>query len=326
MSQTHRRRFMLSAGALLVAPLARAQQAAKVYRVGYLAVSPRPAIGPLYDAFKDALRELGYVEGRNLVLEFRSAEGKPERLPELANDLVRSKVDVIVTAINAITHAARRATTTIPIVMIVGTDVVGEGFVASLAKPGGNVTGLTWDVGVEVMAKRFEFLKEAVPKASRIAVLWDPGQDAPAFKRAIEQGGKAVGATLIWPEVTDELEPAFETAVREGAQALFTGGGARLYRFRQRVVDLAAKYRLPDTYHDSAFADAGGLMSYAPNLVGMFRRSAVYVDKILKGAKPGDLPVEQPTRLELVINLKTARALGLTIPPSLLLRADRVIE
>jgi len=303
-----------------------AQQPGKLHRIGYLATNPRSAFAGLYDALVDSLRVLGHVEGKNLVIELRSAEGKPERLDALAAELVRANVDLILTAVNGQTHAAKRATRTIPIVMIVGTDVVAEGFVAGLARPGGNITGLTWDVGIEVMAKRFEFLKEAVPKASRIAVLWDPGQDAPAFKRAIEEGGKAVGATLIWPEVTDELEPAFESAVREGAQALFTGGGARLFGLRKRVVELAAKYRLPDTHYDSAFADAGGLMSYAPNLEGLFRRAAVYVDKILKGAKPGDLPVEQPTRIDLVINLKTAKALGITIPPVLLLRADRVIE
>ena len=272
------------------------------------------------------LRELGYVEGRNLVIDYRSAEGKPERLPELVRDLVRSKVEVIVTATNIVTRAAWQTTKVAPIVMTVGTDVVAEGFAASLARPGGNVTGVTWDVGVEVMAKRFEFLKEIMPNVSRIAVLFDPGQDAPGFKRAIEEGGKAIDATLIWPEVTDELEPAFEMAVRERAQALLTGGGARLYRLRNKVVELAIRHRLPDTHYDSAFVDAGGLMSYAPNLAALFKRAAVYVDKILKGAKPGDLPVEQPTRIDLVINLKTAKALGLKLPQSLLLRADRVIE
>ena len=272
------------------------------------------------------LRELGYVEGRNLVIDYRSAEGKPERLPELVRDLVRSKVEAIVTPTNIVTRAAWQTTKVAPIVMTVGTDVVAEGFAASLARPGGNVTGVTWDVGVEVMAKRFEFLKEIMPNVSRIAVLFDPGQDAPGFKRAIEEGGKAIDATLIWPEVTDELEPAFEMAVRERAQALLTGGGARLYRLRNKVVELAIRHRLPDTHYDSAFVDAGGLMSYAPNLAALFKRAAVYVDKILKGAKPGDLPVEQPTRIDLVINLKTAKALGLKLPQSLLLRADRVIE
>ena len=327
MNSAKRRQFLLAAGALLAAPLARAQQAGRVYRISWLAMNNPLEMAPhLVEALREGLRELGYVEGRNLVIEFRSAQGKPERLDAVAAELVRSQVDVIVTGVNFATHAAKRATKTIPIVMTVGTDVVEEGFVGSLARPGGNITGVTWDVGVDVMAKRFEFLKEAVAKLDRIAVLWDPGQDAPGFKRAIEEGGKAVGATLIWPEVSDDLEPAFNMAVRERAQALFTGGGARLFRMRKRVVELAAKHRLPDTHYDSAFVDEGGLMSYAPNLPGLYRGAAKYIDRILKGAKPGDLPVEQPMRIDLVINLKTARTLGLKIPQSLLMRADRVIE
>jgi putative ABC transport system substrate-binding protein len=326
MSQVRRRNFLLATGALLAAPLARAQPARKAYRVGYLSVNPPQVNSHLLKAFREGMRELGYVEGRNLEIELRHAEGKLERLDAVAVELVRSDVDVIVTAINATTHAAKRATKTIPIVMTVGTDVIDEGLVASLAKPGGNITGLTWDVGVEVVAKRFQFLKEAAPKLSRIAVLWDPGQDARVYKSVIEEGGKAVGATLIWPKVTDDLEPAFDMAVREVAQAIFTAGGARLFRLRKQVVELAAKHRLPDTHYSSEFVGAGGLMSYAPNLPSLFRGAAKYIDRILKGAKPGDLPVEQPTRIDLVINLKTARALGLTIPQSILLRADRVIE
>ena len=227
MSQTRRRQFVLCAGVLLAAPLVRAQQPGKIHRVAYLSVNPRPTSSVLVEALVQQLRELGYVEGRNLVIDYRSAEGKPERLPELVRDLVRSKVEAIVTPTNIVTRAAWQTTKVAPIVMTVGTDVVAEGFAASLARPGGNVTGVTWDVGVEVMAKRFEFLKEIMPNVSRIAVLFDPGQDAPGFKRAIEEGGKAIDATLIWPEVTDELEPAFEMAVRERAQALLTGGGAR---------------------------------------------------------------------------------------------------
>lgn len=327
MNFARRRQFLLAASALLAAPIVGAQPAGRVYRIGWLTLGkPSPASAYLTEALKEGLRELGYVEGRNYTFEVRSAEGRMERLDAAAAELVSSKVDVIVTNVNATTHAAQRATKTIPIVMTVGTDVVKEGFAASLARPGGNITGLTWDVGVDVMAKRFEFLKEAVPRLSRVAVLWDPGQDAPGFKRAIEEGGKAAGVKLIWPEVADDLEPAFAMAVREGAQALLTGGGNRMFMARKRVVELAARHKLPDAHYDSAFVDEGGLMSYAPNLPTLFRGAAKFVDRILKGAKAGDLPVEQPMRIDLVINLKTARTLGLTIPQSLLVRADRVIE
>ena len=326
MGQVQRRQFLMAAGALLAAPLARAQTAGRIYRVGYLATYPPQTFSQLLVALIEGLRDLGYVEGRNLVFDRRHADGKTERLPEVASELARSNPDVIVTSVNAQTHAAKRATQTIPIVMIVGTDVVAEGFVASLARPGGNITGLTWDVGLEIMAKRFEFLKEALPRVSRVAVLWDPGQDAQAFRRVIEQGAAAVGVTLIWPEVTDDLEKAFATAVRERAEAVFTGGGSRLFRMRKEVVELAARHRLPDTHYSGEFVEAGGLMSYAPNLPDMFKRAATHIAKILRGAKPGDLPVEQPAKVDLLINLKTAKALGITIPPSLLIRADRVIE
>ena len=327
MNFAKRRQFLLATGALLAAPMVEAQPAGKVYRIGWLTLGkPSPSSAYLTEALKEGLRELGYVEGRNYAIEARSAEGKMDRLDAAAAELTGSKVDVIVTNVNATTHAAKRATKTIPIVMTVGTDVVEEGFAASLARPGGNITGLTWDVGVDMMAKRFEFLKEAVPKLARVAVLWDPGQDAPGFKRAIEEGGKAAGLKLIWPEVADDLEPAFAIAVRENAQALFTGGGNRMFMARKRVVELAAKHRLPDAHYDSAFVDDGGLMSYAPNLPALFKGAAKHIDRILKGAKPGDLPVERPMRIDLVINLKTARTLGLTIPQSILLRADRVIE
>ena len=224
------------------------------------------------------------------------------------------------------TNAAKRATQTIPIVMIVSTDVVKEGFVSSLARPGGNITGLTWDVGLEIVAKRFEFLKEALPKLSRVAVLWDAGQDAAGFESVIKEGAASVGVKLIWLNVAEDLEPAFAEARRAGAQAIFTGGGARLFRLRKEVVALAARYRLPDSHYSAEFAEAGGLMSYAPNVPDMYRRAATYVDKILRGAKPADLPVEQPTRIDLLVNRTTAKALGLSLPQSLLLRAERVIE
>jgi putative ABC transport system substrate-binding protein len=324
-----RREFLLGAGALLGARLARAQSDAKIHRVGYLSFNAAtPASSPLLRALLAGLDDLGYVESRNLAFETRHADGKPERLPAAAAALILSKPDVIVTAVNAQTHAARKATPHIPIVMVVGTDVIGEGLAQSLARPGGNVTGLTWDVGADVMAKRFEFLKEAVPNLSRVAVLWDPGQDAAIFESAIARGAAATGLKLNWLNLkeNDDLEQHFATAARERDQAVFTGGGARLWGRRKQVVALAAKYRLPDTHYSAEFVEAGGLMAYAPNLPAMFKRAAVYVDKILRGAKPGDLPIEQPTEIDLLVNLKTAKALGLNIPQSLLLRADRVIE
>jgi putative ABC transport system substrate-binding protein len=317
---------MLTIGTLLAASFARAQTATKVHRVVWLGINPPTASQHLITALTEGLRSHGYVEGRNLIFEFRHADGKMERLPELAAEVARTRPDVLVTSTNPFTHAARRATQTIPIVMVVGTDVVNEGFVASLAHPGGNITGLTWDVGVVTMAKRFEFLKEAMPKLSRVAVLWDPGADAAAFESAIKEGAARSGLKLIWLRVTDDLETLFAETQRAGAQAIFTGGGVRLFRLRKEVVTLAARYRLPDTHYTAEFVDAGGLMSYAPNLPEMFRRAAVHIDKILRGAKPAELPVEQPTRIDLVINLKTAKALGLSLPNSLLVRADRVIE
>jgi putative ABC transport system substrate-binding protein len=326
MTQFTRRRLLLSTGALLLPPAAWAQAADRVYRVVYLTTFPPQLRARYTDFLKRGLRESGYVEGRNLVFEHRHVDGRTERLPELAREIVRSGPDVIVTGINAQTRAAQGATRAIPIVMIVGTNVVEEGFVASLAHPGGNITGLTWDAGLEVLTKLFEFLKEAVPGLSRVAMLWDPGQDAGAFREELAKAAAAAELDVIWLEVRDDLEPLYATAVRKGAQALLTGGGARLFRWRRDVAELAAKHRLPDAHYDSAFVDAGGFMSYAPSLSGLFARAAVYIDRILKGANPADLPVEQPTQFDLVINLKTARALGLTVPSSLLLRADRLLQ
>lgn len=322
----NRRETLAALLALGAAPWGRCAGAQAVHRIGYLKLGPLAGDGADHrSAFLQGLRELGYVEGRNLAIEYRSAEGRPERLAEAAGALVRAKVALIVTDINLETRAARQAAGSLPIVMVVGTDVVAEGFVASLANPGGNITGLTWDVGFEVITKRFELLREAAPKATRIAVLWDPERSSPNLGRMIERGGEAVGAALVWIDAGRGLEAAFAEARRGGAQALFTGG-ARLFPQRRRVVELAALHRLPDAHYDSAFVEAGGLMSYAPNLVSMYRRAATYVGRILEGTKPADLPIEQPTKIELVLNLKTARMLGLAIPQSLLIRADRVIE
>lgn len=317
---------MLTAGALLAASCARAQTVGKPHRVVWLGINPPNAAQHLVAALTEGLRSLGYIEGRNLIFEYRHADGKMERLPELAAEVARSRPDVIVTSTNPFTHAAKRATQTIPIVMVVGTDVVNEGFVASLGHPGANITGLTWDVGVVTMAKRFEFLKEAMPGLSRVAVLWDPGADAAAFESAIKEGAASSGLKLIWLRVSDDLEALFAEARLAGAQAIFTGGGVRLFRLRKELVALAARYRFPDTHYSAEFVEAGGLMSYAPNLPEMFRRAASHIDKILRGAKPAELPVEQPTRIDLVVNLKTAKTLGLSLPSSLLARADRIIE
>ena len=329
MTRRDRRRLLLASAALLLPVAVRAQPAARVHRVVYLTLY-RPRERNRYtDHLLDALRELGYVEGRNLAFDYRHADGRVERLPELAHAIVRDKPDVIVTGVNAFTRVAQQATRTIPIVMVVGTDVIREGFVTSLARPGGNITGLAWEAGRGVYTKRIEFLREVLPDLRRVALLWDQGQDAAVFRQVFEEDATAAGLQVIRLEMEKEeadLEPHFSRAVREGAQALATGGGTRLFRQHKRVVELAAKYRLPDTHYDSIFVDAGGLMSYAPSLAGLFRRSATYVDKILRGADPGTLPVEQPTQFDLVINLRTARALGLSIPESLLLRANRVIE
>ena len=329
MTRRHRRRLLLASAALLLPLAVRARPAERVHRVVYLTLY-RPRERNRYtDHLLDALRELGYVEGRNLAFDYRHADGRVERLPELAHAIVRDKPDVIVTGVNAFTRLAQQATRTIPIVMVVGTDVIREGFVTSLARPGGNITGLAWEAGRGVYTKRIEFLREVLPDLRRVALLWDQGQDAAVFRQVFEEDATAAGLQVIRLEMEKEeadLEPHFSRAVREGAQALATGGGTRLFRQHKRVVELAAKYRLPDTHYDSIFVDAGGLMSYAPSLAGLFRRSATYVDKILRGADPGTLPVEQPTQFDLVINLRTARALGLSIPESLLLRANRVIE
>lgn len=321
-----RRRLLLASCVLVLPATARPQPARRAHRLVYLTLYPAQARNPYTDHLKLGLRELGYVEGRDFTLEHRHADGQPAKLSQVARQIVREAPEVIVTGVNAFTRAARQATSTIPIVMVVGTDVVKEGFVASLAQPGGNITGLTWDAGLETYSKRVEYLKELMPTLARVAVIWDAGQDAAAYRAVLARDAVAAGWTVIWLEYQEDLEPVFAQAAQQGAQALFTGGGTRLFRQRSRVAELAAKYRLADSHYDSAFVEAGGLMSYAPSLQGLFRRSAVYVDKILKGARPAELPVEQPTQFELVINLRTARALGLEVPRSLLLRADRLIE
>ncbi len=325
-----RRRFVAGAGAvLLAAPLvADAQQAGKVARIGVLGdTSPPPESGSVIAAFRQGLRDLGYVEGRNVTIEYLWADGNRERLPDLATDLVRSRVDVVLALGPASARAAKNATTTIPVVFVGSGDPIAEGLVSSLARPGGNITGLS-NESEEMNAKWLELLKETVPALARVAVLWAPNNSA---HRRMRQGIESAAQTLrvtaqfLGVEGRDDLTRAFTALTRARAGALIVLPGARIGDERL-IVDLAVKNRLPGMYPFPVYAKEGGLMAYGPNTEEMSRQAATYVDKILKGAKPGDLPVEQPTKFELVINLKTAKALGITIPQSLLLRADQIIE
>ncbi len=312
-------------------PLAtEAQQSAKVPRIGWLSIaSHTPAISHLLEAFWQGLRELGYVEGQNIAVEYRFAEGRPERLPEFAAQLVALKVDVIVTPNPAGTQAAREATRTIPIIMLGVADPVGSGLVASLARPGGNITGLTPTASSVMWGKRLELLKETVPKVSRVAVLRNPtNPDAAEMSRDVGGAARALGVQLqvLDVRVPKELNSAFARMTRDRAGALLVTGDTLFTLHREQIALLAIKSRLPAIFGARESAEAGGLIAYGRSLPYEFRRAATYVDKILKGAKPGDLPVEQPTKFELVINLKTAKALGITIPQSVLIRADQVIQ
>jgi len=327
---TPRRHVLALVAGALAAPFASlAQQPAKTPRIGFLHPAPPGGVpGLRLEAFQDALRELGYVEGKNVQLEVRWGNGEFERLPALAAELVRSKVAVIVAATSPSVLAARKATSTIPIVMPVGSDPVADGLVASLARPGGNITGLSM-MAPELGEKRLQLLRETFPEASRaVAVLWNP---AYAGMRARFEEAKVsapkLGLTTQSVEVRDtrELDVAFEAIVREHPEALVLSDPFTTSQ-RARIVAFAAEHRLPAIYESSDFVDVGGLMSFGPNISNLYRGAAVYVDKILKGAKPGDLPIEQPTKFELVLNMKTAKALGISFPASVLSRADRLIE
>ena len=313
--------------AILVAPLAAtAQQTGKVYRLGYL--SPLPGIRTLEEAFRQHLRELGYVEGQNLIIEWRFAEGRIETFPSLAAELVRLKVDCILTLGVQATADAKQATATIPIVMgALDDDPVRRGLIASFARPGGNVTGIT-SLAEQVAGKRLQLLKEVVPRASRVAIVWPPfpGGSSPHLPET-QTAARALGIQLQSLEVPapDGLEQAFNSAVKGRADALIVVGTGFINSHRARVLDLVAKTRLPAIYTIPAWVEDGGLMSYASDPRERFRRAASYVDRIFKGAKPADLPVEQPTKFELVVNLKAAKAINLTMPPSLLARVDRII-
>jgi putative ABC transport system substrate-binding protein len=306
---------------------AEAQQPARIPRIGILSPASESFFSARDEAFRQRLRELGY-EGKNIVIEYRYAEGKGERVPELAAELVRLKVDVIVTGGPGATLAAKKASATIPIVFAAADDPVGTGLVSSLAQPGGNISGLSL-MTPDLDGKRLELLKEAFPKVARVAFLWESGgtrRNLPLTD--MEAAAKALGLKLLSLEVRslDDFEGAFARAKKERAQALITTTGARINTQQRRVLDLAAKNRLATIYHYNEFVEAGGLMSYGPNNTDLWRRAADFVDKILKGAKPADLPVQQATKFDLIINLKAATQIGLTIPQKLLARADRVIK
>jgi putative ABC transport system substrate-binding protein len=315
---------------LLAAPLAvRGQPAAKVPRVGIIWIAPFRQVARLHEAFLSGLRDAGYVEGRSIVVEARSADGNADRIPGLVRDLLGSNVAVIVAPSTAMAKAAKAATTSVPIVMANVTDPESAGLVASLPKPGGNVTGLA-NLSSDLSGKYLELLKEALPGLSRVAVLWDP-RTASLYRTEVESAARSLGLTLHLLDVrtTEEVESALAVAARSGdGAAVFLGPASQPFLFssRHRIVAAALKHRLPTMNPTPFWVEAGGFMSYGVDGADQYRRVAIFIDKILKGAKPADLPIEQPTKFELVINLKTAKALGLTTPQSLLLRADRVIE
>ena len=327
-----RREFIAALGSAAAAwPLAaRAQQpAGRAYRVGWLSIRSREQTLHFIKAFEEGLRSLGYRVGENVVIEYCFADGEMERLPALAADLVRLGVDVIVTGSNPNTVAAMKATATIPIVMVASVDPVGAGFVTSLARPGGNVTGFSVDTGDEIVGKRLEFLKETLPNLSRVGILFNP--DVASIRNRLastREAARALGLMLVPVEARglDALEQAFATMVGERAQAFVVLADAVLFDYRGQIGVAAVRNRLPAISTNREFTEAGLLLTYGIDFRDPFRRSAVVVDKIFKGAKPADLPVEQPTKFEFVINLKTAKGLGLDVPPSLLARADEVIE
>jgi putative ABC transport system substrate-binding protein len=315
---------------MLVVPLlAVAQPVGKARRLGMLIPGSSSDFAPRIEAFRHGLRDLGYIEGRNIIMEYRFAEGQADRLPALVADLVRLQVDVLVIDGNLAIRAAQHATTTIPIVMAVsGGDPVGQGVVASLARPGGNITGLSLMLP-EVSGKRLELLREAVPKLSHVAVLWNPdGSGSTLVFKETQTAAHALGLQLQSLEVwsPDESDQAFAAMTREHADALVVISNELFFGHRRQLAELTVRHQLPAMFHLREYAEAGGLMAYGADAADMYRRAATYVDKILKGAMPADLPVEQPVKFVLVINLKAAKALDLTMPPALLFQADQVIK
>jgi ABC-type uncharacterized transport system substrate-binding protein len=321
---------LVLAFALALAPLgAEAQQTGKVYRIGVLTnKASDPAEARLWQAFRSGLQEHGWIEGKSILIEFRQAEGNFARLPELAADLVRLKVDLIVARSSHFVQPAKDATSSIPIVFVVHADPVSTGHVTSLARPGGNITGLA-NLMTDLGPKELEFLSAAVPSAKRVAVLWNPDTPShPPTLKAVQEAGRTLGVQLqaVSARGPGELEGAFAAMARLRVQAVLILGNPIVFAERQRLAELAIKHRLATMSELRDVVEAGGLMSYGADFPDLYRRSAIYVDKILKGAKPADLPVEQASKFELVINLKTAKALGLTIPQSVLARADQVIQ
>jgi len=315
--------FALSAMLLALSFPSQAQQGKKVHRIGYLSAGTSSSEALRLDAFREGLRQRGYVEGQNIIIEVRYSEGKPERLPDLAADLVRLKVDVIVGG-GALIEAAKKATSAVPIVMLFSPDPVRAGYAESLARPGGNITGLS-SMQVELSGKRLELFKEAFPKVRRLAVLRQTGSRTFGETQTAAQalGLKIRPLELRGPE---DFDGVFALATKERLDGLFTVTSTFLTANRKRIVDFAAKNRLPAMYHNEDFIEAGGLMTYAPSLLDMHQRAATYVDKILKGSKPADLPVEQPMKFDFIISLKTAKQIGVTIPPNFLVRANKVIR
>ena len=328
----NQRIFAVALNAMLVALCvsAQAQQPGKVFRIGFLDISTASGSAALVDAFRQELGKLGWIEGKNIAIEYRFAEGKIDRLPEIAADIVRLKVDLILVTGTGAALAAKSATTSIPIVIAVAADPVAAGLVASLARPEGNVTGLSF-LSPELNTKRLEILQDTIPKLSRVGLLRQPGASMALNLQLKMLRPAALALKLKLEEMETQFDPkglesAFQTAKQKQVGAIMTTGSRQFFAERKRIVELAGKYRLPAIYFQKEFVEAGGLMSYGTDIVDLHRRAAVYVDKILKGAKPADLPVQQATKFEFVINLKAAKQIGLTIPPEVLARANRVIR
>jgi putative tryptophan/tyrosine transport system substrate-binding protein len=329
LASIRRREFITLVGGAAAWPLAaRAQQAGKVWQIGWLSGSSPEAAAGLHNAFLQGMGELGYVQGRDFVIEARFAEGKYERFPELAAELVRLKVDVILIGVTAAIRTVQRATTTIPIVLAYSTEPVGNGFVASLARPGGNITGLS-SSSDDTSPKQLELVATVVPNVSRIGLLGNPASPVYAdVRKGAQNAAQKAGLSIVPIEARDpqEIETAFAAFAKERVQAFIAAGDAMFFGQRRQIAELALRNRLPSIFSQREYAEAGGLMSYGENVSDFFRRAASFVDKIFRGAKPGDLPIDQPTRFNLVINRKTADALGLTIPAHFYIFADEVIE